>query len=605
MNYSTPKTKILAVAPYPGLHDIIYQIGTARDDISLTVLDGDYEEGLHVVQEELLHNEYDLLISRGGTAEILKERTSLPVFEIEITASDILHAIKLADAYKGKSALVGFSSTTKHAKIICQLLNNDMPIYTIHHPTEADTILKELHEQGYTLVICDTIVSLKAVDVGLTPVLITSSKESIEKVFDQTSILGNTLYRSKKEKNILIELLGCSTSDLAVFTGNGTLLHTTPLDEDASSFLNEIITNKAYDFTGGQPHDFTRQLEHKYITVTITASREYEDIFCASIRHTQLPNISRENFVKVFSSNSEIAQKFFFQPNIVETYFHQYPLEDTLLKSQLPVIVLGETGTFYDSVVSYLYEQSTQNHTSLTVIDLKDCKTANLNWLMNHVNSPLFNNRSSLYFKNISFLSASARTDLIAFLEQGEICKQNKVYFSIDTNSYATENQDAVAAITHTLLDSLSAKVLKISPLRECPDIISNLTIICINQFNMRYNKQIIGIAPNGIEELTEYDWPDNFKQFYRLMKTLVQTTNEVLIPLEEIKKAVASEKDVYHSVGSVKQEVPFDLHQPLNKIMHHVVKQVVANENGNQKKAAEVLEISRTTIWRILKEDS
>lgn len=605
MIYSTPKTKVLAIAPYPGLHDIIQRIGISRDDISLTILDGDYEEGLRVVQEELLRNEYDLLISRGGTAEIIRKSISQPVLEIEITASDILHAIKLADAYKGKSALVGFSSTTKHAKIICQLLNNNMPIYTIHHSTDADMILKQLRDQEYSLVICDTIVSVKAVDAGLTPVLITSSQESIDKVFDQISILGNTLSRSKTEKNILIDLLKCSTSDLAAFTKDRTVMHSTPMDEDASLFLNEIITNKANEFSNGQSYDYTKQFENKYLAINITASQKYEDVFYASIRHTQLPGAPRGNFIKVFSSNVEIAQKFFFQPKIVETYFHQNAIEISQYAGSLPVILLGETGTFYDSVVSYLYEQNTEFHSSLTVIDMKDCKPANLNWLTNNANSPMFNTRSSLYFKNIGSLTSSLRSDFITFLEQGELCKRNKVYISIDTNNEASGEADISAAICHSLLYSLSAKVLRISPLRECPDIISNLTIICINQLNMRFNKQIIGIAPDGIKELKDYFWPDNFKQFYRLIKALVQTTDEVLIPLEEIRKAINAEKSVYSSVHSIQQKIPFDLHQPLNKIMHDIVKQVVANENGNQKKAAEILEISRTTIWRILKENS
>lgn len=603
MNYSSSKTKILAVAPYPGLHDMIHKIGSSREDISLTILDGDYEEGLHAVQEELTHNEYDLLISRGGTAEIIRKHIPLPVLEIEITASDILHAIKLAEAYKGKSALVGFSLTTRHAKIICQLLNNDMPIYTIRHSSDADTILKQLHDQDYSLVICDTIVSTKAVAAGLTPVLITSSLESIEKVFDQTSILGNTLSRSKTEKNILIDLLRCSASDLAAFTRDGRILHSTPMDSEASAFLNEIITNNIHEFPDGQSHAYTKQFENNYLTITVTASKEYDNVFYASIRHTQLPIASQKSFLKVFSSNMEIAQTFFFQPKIVETYFHQNPIEETLFTGSLPVIVTGETGSFYDSVVSYLYELNTEFHTSLTVIDLKDCKPANLNWLMNHDSSPLFNNRTSLYFKQVDSLSPALRNDFITFLEQGEICKRNKVYFSIDTNSGDLKDADVSAAACHALLDSLSARVLRISPLRECPDIISNLTIICINQFNMRYNKQIIGIAPDGIKELKEYLWPDNFKQFYRLIKTLVQATNEVLIPLEEIKKAVNGEKAIYQSVHPSRLEIPFDLHRPLNKIMQDVVKQVVANENGNQKKAAEALEISRTTVWRMLKE--
>ncbi len=165
------------------------------------------------------------------------------------------------------------------------------------------------------------------------------------------------------------------------------------------SFLNEIMANKVREFSNGQAHNYTKQLENKYLTITVTPSGEYEDIFYAGIHHTRLPSVSRNNFVKVFSNNLEIARNFFFQPKIVETYFNQNPLGDSQFTGGLPVILLGETGTFYDSVVSYLYERNKDFHTSLTVVDLKDCKSANLNWLMDNANSPLFNTRSSLYFK--------------------------------------------------------------------------------------------------------------------------------------------------------------------------------------------------------------
>lgn len=77
---------------------------------------------------------------------------------------------------------------------------------------------------------------------------------------------------------------------------------------------------------------------------------------------------------------------------------------------------------------------------------------------MDNANSPLFNTRSSLYFKNIASLTPALRSDLIGFLEQGEICKQNKVYFSIDTNGAPAKEEDVSAEICHSLLYSLSAK---------------------------------------------------------------------------------------------------------------------------------------------------
>ena len=66
MTDSYHKIKVLAIAPYSGLREILRQTGAGRHDIALTVLDGDNEEGLRVVQEEFKKSSYDLIISRGG-----------------------------------------------------------------------------------------------------------------------------------------------------------------------------------------------------------------------------------------------------------------------------------------------------------------------------------------------------------------------------------------------------------------------------------------------------------------------------------------------------------------------------------------------------------
>lgn len=606
MTDSYHKIKVLAIAPYSGLREILRQTGAGRHDIALTVLDGDNEEGLRVVQEEFKKSSYDLIISRGGTATLIRKNVSIPVLEVEITASDILHALRLADAYKGKSALVGFPATTKHASEMCMLLNNDIPIYTIQNASEADVILSRLRAEGYSLIIGDTVVSVKSVDAGLTPVLITSSQESIDKVFDQVSLLASLLSRFKQEKTILTGLLQHETSDLIAFDIHGTVLFSSKLNQDAALFLEELLSARIGEITASESCEFSRQYENAYLTASI-ASSEIAGVYFARIRHTALPSNTQKDFVQVFSGTADLTKNFFFQTKMAEIYFSQYPLEGVQPNSPKPVLLLGESGTFFDSIVSYLYEMAVDFHSSFTLIDLKHAKASNINWLLNNPYSPLFNTHSSIYFQNLEFMDADLGQELISFLDRSAIWKKNKLFFSLHTTSGASGSSgisNKASDLCRSLLGSVSAAAVHIQPLRNCADILSNIGIICISSLNMRYNKQIIGIEPEGLDQLKAYAWPDNFEQFYRVMKTLVQTSDAIMISDAEIRQTLRNEMSIYTPVVQpVSREIPFDLNRPLNEITLDIVRQVIANEQGNQKKAAETLGISRTTLWRMLKE--
>ena len=81
------KTKILAVAPYEGMADILTDIAQSRDDIALTVQTGDLFTGRDIAMQ-LAHKNYDVIISRGGTAELIQSAVELPVIDISISVYD-------------------------------------------------------------------------------------------------------------------------------------------------------------------------------------------------------------------------------------------------------------------------------------------------------------------------------------------------------------------------------------------------------------------------------------------------------------------------------------------------------------------------------------
>ena len=135
------KVKILAVAPYEGIADIIREAAAERGDIDITVQTGDLYHGKKIA-EELANKNYDVIVSRGGTAQLIHAAVETPVIDISVSVYDILRAIKLAENYSGRIAIAGFSGITENARILCDLLQYDIDIFTFGKDDDAVPALK-------------------------------------------------------------------------------------------------------------------------------------------------------------------------------------------------------------------------------------------------------------------------------------------------------------------------------------------------------------------------------------------------------------------------------------------------------------------------------
>ena len=104
--------RILGIAPYSGMATLMSALAEEYPQINLTIFVGDMEQGLEIVKNNF-HGNYDAVISRGGTAQMLRSHLSLPVIEVDISMYDILCAMKLANGLVGKTAVVSFANITR------------------------------------------------------------------------------------------------------------------------------------------------------------------------------------------------------------------------------------------------------------------------------------------------------------------------------------------------------------------------------------------------------------------------------------------------------------------------------------------------------------
>lgn len=82
--------KILFLAPYLGLKELVMSILAEYKGIQIDVYQGNYEKGPKLLKELKADEKYDVIITRGGTVETCKKVTTKPIVAIYINTFDIL-----------------------------------------------------------------------------------------------------------------------------------------------------------------------------------------------------------------------------------------------------------------------------------------------------------------------------------------------------------------------------------------------------------------------------------------------------------------------------------------------------------------------------------
>ena len=193
---------ILGIAPYESMKTSMDRMAEAYPSIRLDVFTGDLQEGVEIVKRNL-HNAYDCIISRGGTAEFIRRITDIPVVEIQLSVYDVLRTIKLAENYSKRYAIVGFPSITGPAHILCDLLQEQVDILTVRSADEIRHTLLRLQEGGYHMVVSDMVTHTIARELGMDAFLITSGAESLQAAFDQALTLSAGFRRLRQENLFL------------------------------------------------------------------------------------------------------------------------------------------------------------------------------------------------------------------------------------------------------------------------------------------------------------------------------------------------------------------------------------------------------------------
>lgn len=589
------RIRVLGIAPYEGMKTLMSSVVADYPQIDLTLFVGDMEQGLEIARSNF-HGDYDVVISRGGTAKMLQKNLALPVIEIDISMYDILCALKLADGLTGKTAMVSFANITSSAHLLCDLMKYNMDIYTIDSAEAVEPTLRQLQKNDYQSILCDMISNTTAKRLGLNSFLITSGVDSIRKAFDQALLLCRSQQRLRDENQFFRQLIQGQIGQTMVFDQDGNLFLST-LDDPKPELL-ELLRRDLPESQLGAERRITRNLGGMLYAIRArrisTGSLTYTAFFFDTRKTPLSPNQVGIRFsTRPEAENAFYSSIFSFAGSISD---YQQDIEH-ISQSTAPVMVTGEDGTGKESIVSVLYMRSPLRNAPLVSINCSLLNDKSWAFLLEHHNSPLADQGNTLYFASIDALSEERRQQLLAVLSEMDVCRRNRVIFSC-----VCQPGEYTSAVGSLFMDKLCCLSLYLPPLRQMAERIPALVNLSLSHLNVDLPRQIVGADPEAITLLQNFQWPHNYTQFRRVIGELAVTATGSLITAENVRQALRKERHVgAFSPCAENAAAPLNLNRTLDEISQDVARRVVEESGGNQTVAAKRLGISRTTLWRLL----
>jgi DNA-binding NtrC family response regulator len=242
-------------------------------------------------------------------------------------------------------------------------------------------------------------------------------------------------------------------------------------------------------------------------------------------------------------------------------------------------------------------------------------------------------NGGTLFLDEIGELPLRLQPKLLRAVETHEVQPVGSAHsYKVDIRLIAATNRDLRAMVKagefrDDLYYRLNATAILVPPLRERRDAIEALAVHFTEHYNRLFGKQIRYLSRRAIAALQAYDWPGNVREFAHAIQSAVMLTDgdrvDVQIFPDHLARSLSQETPTLAEAARDLSVVPLstecDVGPPLANasvtganaemapplLLDEVIKRTLMRSlketEGNRRRAANLLGISRSTLYRML----
>jgi DNA-binding NtrC family response regulator len=214
----------------------------------------------------------------------------------------------------------------------------------------------------------------------------------------------------------------------------------------------------------------------------------------------------------------------------------------------------------------------------------------------------------TLFLDEVGELSPSAQVKLLRFLQEREFRRVGETASrTVDVRIIAASNKDLAGLVDQKkfrddLFYRLNVFNLHLPPLRERKETIPNLIRIFVHRHNEVFNKHVGSISKNAEGILAAYDYPGNVRELENIIEHAVVLAEGGEITERDLPDFMFRSRLLLSAPRPAALPASSAV-QTLAEIEKDHITQVLRLTGSNYTEASKKLGISRSTLWRKIKE--
>lgn len=578
-----------------------------------------------------------VIISRGGTAEVIRQVVKIPVVNCEVTNSDLINTLldikQQSEPNLKVVALIAYRNMAYDVNQVERLLN--IKVQHFWYWTDANELrerVRQVKEAGFEVVLGASMTVRLAEEFGIRGYLMQVGRETVrqavEKAREILEIRRNDLARAERIKSIL----NFAHEGIVSFDRKGIVDFVNPRAENIfGQNQTSLVGRQVKDVFPGWDMANSNEIQLEQITKV----GEHHIIY------NRVPVIiDNQNFggVVTFTELAEVVQAEEKIRNLLHTkgLVAKYQLSDIVGKSQAikeairkaeiygrtdsTVLITGETGTGKELFAHGLHQISQRRSRPFVAIN---CAALPENLLESELfgyeegaftgarrggRAGLFElaHRGTLFLDEISEMPISLQARLLRAIQEKEVMRLGGDRITpIDVRIIAATNRNLREAVERKEFRSdlyfrLNILQLNIPPLRNRKEDIPLLVEHFRRYFSRRFHRNVPPPTDQLKERMMGHSWPGNVRELEHLMERyalLVGSMEEANL-IEELfeKQQTDDESDQNTSTDRITIRIG-----PISKMLDEIYAAVFRLAGENKSRAADILGVNRMTVAKWL----
>jgi DNA-binding NtrC family response regulator len=254
----------------------------------------------------------------------------------------------------------------------------------------------------------------------------------------------------------------------------------------------------------------------------------------------------------------------------------------------------GEHGSGKTTLARYLFARSPLASNTSAALQRRDARE----WLATDADPATM--AGFLYLDRVDLLAPPGQGLLLGVLKALQDRPPGRAILVVSSET-PLRQMASQGLLLPDLAFRLTAIRFTIPPLRQRREDIAPLAQSLLERICARYQQRHIVLGPGTLARLLQHSWPGNVRELSSVLETaLLESTNGVI-------RASDLALPDHHAMAASAEPQPISRpdNLALDAVIRHHVQYVLDLNRGNKLRAARQLQISRSTLYRILGNES